>query len=390
MRTLRLLAIVEANTITGPAKNLLRFAEAVRSSELEPRISVSIATFERGAGKNLFIDTARARSIDIYPVPEGGRFDQKAFSRLSRLARDLKPDIIQSHAVKSHFATRFAGLNRIAPWIAFHHGYTWPDMRARLYNQLDRWSLRAADRIVTVSLPFRNQMIRMGVRPERITVIHNAIDAGGLGASTPESRAALRSELGLGPEKKILLIVGRLSREKDHETLLQALHYLNATSEAGGNFPAHLVIVGDGPERAAIERTAAKLHLESSISLVGQIPSADPYYGIADVCVLSSQSEGSPNALLEAMAARVPVVATSVGGIPEMVSHNESALLVRPGEPREMAQAIAALVSNRELRDRLASNAFQTVLDRYTPQKRMQQLVDVYCQILQRPADKNK
>ena len=117
----------------------------------------------------------------------------------------------------------------------------------------------------------------------------------------------------------MILIVGRLSREKDHLSLLRALSQLAVVRGGEGAAIAHLLIVGEGPERARIEAAIRHLGLSEMVTLTGQVPSAEPYYGIADLAVLSSLSEGSPNALLEAMAARVPVVATAVGGIPEIV-----------------------------------------------------------------------
>ena len=382
MKTIRLLAIIEATTITGPAKNLLQFAQCARELEAGPAVEVAIAVFRRGSQSNPFIETARRAAVPVYALPEAGRFDRTVIPALRSLVSELKPDLIQSHAVKSHFLVRTSGLRRVAPWVAFHHGYTWPDLRARVYNQLDRWSLRAANRVLTVSEPFRRELIGRGVAPERIDVVHNAIDPQwGLRDRRPEASAALRAKLGIGPEKRVVLIVGRLSSEKDHRTLLEAAHRLQ-----GSVPPPHLVIVGDGPERPKIEETIRTLGLVGSVTLAGQVPSAEPYYGIADICVLSSLSEGSPNALLEAMAAGVPVVATAVGGVPEMVSHGESALLIQPGNCQAMTGAIASLLADASLARKLADRARQLVLDRHAPEARTRRLVETYCRILREAA----
>jgi glycosyltransferase involved in cell wall biosynthesis len=369
MKSLRLLAILEADTITGPAKNLLQFAQCARG-----QVDVEIAVFRREGQSNLLIETAGRLAIPVHAVPEAGRFDLTVVRALRSLAGELKPDVVQSHAVKSHFLTRASGLHRMAPWVAFHHGYTWPDQRARTYNQLDRWSLRAADCVLTVSEPFRRELVRRGVAAERIEVVHNAIDPQwGRRDKSPEASAALRARLGIGPGKRVVLIVGRLSSEKDHGTLLEAMRRVQ-----GAVPDAHLAIVGDGPERPRIEETIRRLGLVGSVTLAGQVPSAEPYYGIADLCVLSSLSEGSPNALLEAMAAGAPVVATAVGGIPEMVTHGESAMLVKPGDCEAMTNAIAALLSDGELARRLAARAREIVLERHAPEARVRRLVEIY------------
>jgi glycosyltransferase involved in cell wall biosynthesis len=183
----------------------------------------------------------------------------------------------------------------------------------------------------------------------------------------------LRAKLGIGPGKKVVLIVGRLSSEKDHGTLLEAMRRLRGIAPE-----AHLVIAGDGPERPKIEQAIRALGLAGLVTLAGQVPSAEPYYGIADVCVLSSLSEGSPNALLEAMAAGVPVAATAVGGVPEMAAHGESALLVAPGDCEAMTNAIATLLTDEALARRLAERARSVVLERHAPEARTRRLIEIY------------
>ncbi|HEY2842203.1 MAG TPA: glycosyltransferase [Bryobacteraceae bacterium] len=218
MIRLRLLAILEAYSITGPAKNLLEFARLARAADVE----TTIATFTRGAPSNVFIDTARAAGVPVEVIPESGLYDRSVIRNLAQMAARLRPDIIQTHAVKSHFLGRCAALPSQAPWVAFHHGYTWPALRARLYNQLDRWSLRTARKVLTVSRPFRDELTARGVSPDRIEIIHNAIPPD-WGRRDPDRSAALRASMGLEADRNVILIVGRLSREKDHLTLLEAV-----------------------------------------------------------------------------------------------------------------------------------------------------------------------
>lgn len=374
MAPLRLLAIIEASTITGPAKNLLEFARRATAQD----VFTTIATFTRGPSENQFtravLDAANChKGITLETIPERGPFDTGVLRSLTELEARVQPDIIQTHAVKSHFLTRWAGLPRKAPWIAFHHGYTWPTLQARAYNQLDRWSLRGATRVLTVSLPFRDQLDAVGVPPGRIEMIHNAIPANwGIETRAPGEAARFRAAAGIGPEKKIILIVGRLSREKDHLTLLEAVDRLRA------RITPHLVIVGDGPERPRIEESIRNRGMREYVTLTGHQSSAEPWYGIADVAVLSSLSEGSPNALLEAMATQVPVVATAVGGVPEIVTHDESALLIRPGDPAEMSAALERILTEPGLADRLKKRSHELILERHEPEARTLRLVSIY------------
>ncbi len=374
MSRLRLLAIVEADSITGPVKNLLEFARLARAADVE----TTIATFTRGSANNLFIDTARESGCPVEVIHESGLYDRGVILNLRQMVDRLQPGIIQTHAVKSHFLARCASLPAKAPWVAFHHGYTWPTLRARLYNQLDRWSLRPARKVLTVSLPFRDELMARGVNPDRIEIIHNAIpqDWGGRFRQPSQARA-LRAKLGIGEDRNVILIVGRLSREKDHLTLLEAIARLPH------NLRPHLVIVGEGPERPRIEERVRNLSLVSSVTLTGQQESAEPFYGIAQVAVLSSLSEGSPNALLEAMATGVPVVATRVGGIPEIVSHRESALLLEPGDATGMKDSLAAVLQDPVLAHYLVEHAQQRIVKYHSPEARAAKLVDTYRRLLE-------
>jgi glycosyltransferase involved in cell wall biosynthesis len=373
MKTIRVLAVLEASTITGPAKNLLQFASLARADRFVPAVDVSIVTFRRHGDSDLLADICRELQIPLHVISERGRFDRTVIDSLAGLARSLAPDVIQTHAVKSHFLVRKAGLDRSFPWVAFHHGYTWQNWRVRMYNQLDRWSLRAAVRVVTVSVPFREELIRQGVPQERIRIVHNAIDPS-YGATARSSAPELRARLGLQDGEPVILSVGRMSPEKDHLGLLDAFHRIHAA----GIIDPHLVIVGEGPERPRIEHRIRALGLDSRVILTGHVSSAEPYYGIASVTVLSSRSEGSPNALLESMAALVPVVATSVGGIPEIVTNRESALLATPGDPDELARAISEVLTSPALADGLAQRARLLVEMRHSPDSRTRALCALY------------
>ena len=373
MKTIRVLAVLEASTITGPAKNLLQFASVAREERFAPAIDVSIVTFRRSGDSDLLADTCRDLQIPLHIISERGRFDRTVIDSLARLAQTLAPDVIQTHAVKAHFLFRKAGLNRSYPWVAFHHGYTWQNMAVRMYNQLDRWSLRAADQVVTVSVPFREELIRQGVPPECIRIVHNAIDPR-YGLTARSSAPELRARLGIHNGEPVILSVGRMSPEKDHLGLLDAFHRIHTA----GIIHPRLVIVGEGPERPRIEHRIRALGLASKVILAGHVSSAEQYYGIASVTVLSSRSEGSPNALLESMAASVPIVATSVGGVPEIVTHRESALLAAPGDPDELAGAISELLTNPALAASLAQRARLLVEMRHSPDSRTRALCALY------------
>jgi glycosyltransferase involved in cell wall biosynthesis len=357
----RLLAILEARSITGPAKNLLEFCRVARG-----RVETTIVTWRRPdqRGADEFLDAARASDIEVEIVEERSAFDRQAVAALRRVVERRHPDVLQTHAVKSHFLLRASGLARRKPWVAFHHGYTFQDAKMRAYNLLDRWSLRAPARIVTMSHAFAKQLIANGAPAERIVVLHNAIDAEWLGR-------AGTSRLGSG--EPVVLAVGRLSRERAFADLLEAFARVQG---------ARLVIVGDGPERTNLERQAARLGLTGRVQMTGQVRDMQPFYAAADVVAISSVTEGSPNVLLEAMAARVPVIATAVGGIPEIVRHDESALLVEPGDPAALADALVRTLADRTAAMARAERAYELICSRHSPEARAQRLVEIYTELL--------
>lgn len=373
---LRVLAVVEAATITGPAKNLIRFCQMVQSDG-EAGVAISIAAFHRrspaGPESNAFLDAVRAAGIELDVIPERGRFDSLVRPRLAEIVARRRPDIIQTHAPKSHFLVRGMGLHHGRSWIAFHHGDTAEDLKVRMYTQLDRWSLRAAHRSVTVCEPFADLLVARGVRRERIHIVPNAMAAPPLVA--PEDVSALRDRLALPPDARVILSVGRLSHEKGHADLLAALRLLRRDDP---ELELRLILVGDGIERGSLERAAAAPDLASSVIFAGHCANVWLYYSLADVFVLPSRSEGSPNALLEAMAAGVPIVACKVGGVPETVEDNNSAVLVPPAQPAAMASALARVLKDPALAARLASNAAERLVNRFSPESRYQALLRVY------------
>jgi glycosyltransferase involved in cell wall biosynthesis len=277
--------------------------------------------------------------------------------------------------VKSHFLLRLSGLWRQYPWVAFHHGYTRPNKKMELYNRLDRWSLRKAAQVVTVTAAFERELLEAKVPPRRILVLHNAISPDW--ASGISSVQVQELRLALAPKgEKLLLSVGRLSQEKAHQDLLEALRLLSASRP---DLDWRLAVVGEGPERARLEDAAAPFH--GCVTFAGQISDVRAYYAAADLFVLPSHSEGSPNVLLEAMAARLPIVATAVGGIPEIVTGDEHALLVPPRQPDALARAIERMLDSPELAARLVEAAAARIAHKYSPEARTRHLAELYARL---------
>lgn len=399
---LKLLALMEATTVTGAAKSMLDFCRSARDLQSElpglPVIETSIITFVRtghntaghqpelkepaggspSESPNEFVRAARDIGVEVELIEERFRFDPRVISDLREIIERRQPDIVLTHHVKSHFLMKCSRLWKKYTWVAFHHGYTTTDMKMRAYNYLDRWSLPTANRVITVCEAFARELSSIGVVPrKRISVQHNSITKGPTVSATQTQ--ALKAELNLGEDEYVVLAVGRLSREKAHADLVTAFaHLLRDKPEIN----ARLVIIGDGPERGPLEAAAEALGIKERIIFTGQLIDVTAYYALADVMVLPSHSEGSPYVLLEAMAAGLPVVATSVGGVPEIVKDKESALLVPARSPEQMATAIGRVLTDPQLRQTLVANASRLVATRYSPESYLSSLVGVYQDIL--------
>jgi glycosyltransferase involved in cell wall biosynthesis len=226
---------------------------------------------------------------------------------------------------------------------------------------------------------FADELASTGVSINKISVQHNSIRRQSKVNSADVT--ALRASLGIGDGEKLVLAVGRLSREKAHRDLIAAFKHLR---EANRSLQLKLVIVGDGPERSSLEAYAESLGVNEMVVFAGQVNDVQPFYNVADVFALPSHSEGSPNVLLEAMAANLPVVATAVGGVPEIVENNTSALLVPANDPRTLGAAMARLLTDGELRERLVKNAAELVDTLFTPDNYARALVGIYREAVER------
>jgi glycosyltransferase involved in cell wall biosynthesis len=370
------MAMLEAYSITGAAKAVLEFAkEAAYGHSGLPKIVLSILTFDRGQRENHLTNTIRGIGTPLDVVFERRRFDTNVISQLRVAAENRRADVIWSNSVKSHFLVRCAGLNRSRKWVAFHHGYTTTDVKMRIYNQLDWWSLQRADQVLTSSASFVEELVRKNVQPDHILVQHMPIRP--FAPVSDKQKSELRHRLGFDDRTRVLLCVGRLSHEKGHADLVRAFPKMR---ELAGDSRLRLVLVGEGPERRRIEDLCRSLNLTDVVTLTGQQDDINPYYGIADVFLLPSLSEGSPNVLLEAMAAGVPVVATAVGGVPEVATSGRDAILVKKHDGAGLASATAELLKDQRLRDYLVSCAHEIVA-RKSPEVYFRSITSVFSQV---------
>jgi len=367
----KVLALIEATRVTGVARNVLEYARLGQIGAGGVHVAMALALIRRYPGLPSRIDPLHDKAVDS-GIPcdvlvERHRYDSHILDALRRTVQVRQPSILETHHTKSHCLVALSGLWREYTWVAFHHGYTQTDVKVRAYNHVDRWSLRHAAHVVSRNQPFAETLAERGVSRARITVLHNGVREMG---AVPAAVAAARRTLGLGDNDLVVLTVGRLSREKGQAHLIRALPALRGR--------ARLVIVGDGPDRSALEDLARALGVQRSVVFAGMTANVSPFYAMANVFVLPSLSEGSPNALLEAMACGLPVVATRVGGVPEIATDGATALLVPPKDPLSLARAIDRLLDDVDLGAALGTAARRAVLSRHTPEQRAATLSGLY------------
>jgi glycosyltransferase involved in cell wall biosynthesis len=377
LHSLRLVSMVEATSVTGPLKPLLMFSRISRQPGVaSPGLTHFMLTTRRSSADShpdALSAAAIAAGLSFHTIPERHAGDWRVLRAMAREISGFAPDLIETHDSKSHFLLLLLRLFypsiRDLPWVAFHHGYTQVSRRVQLYQQLDRISLRFATKVNTVCLPFASHLESIGVARDRLQVLTNTVTER---TPPPSSEIdALRGSLMLRSDEILILSVGRLSREKGHMDLLSA-----AASLSGGLRPqVRILLAGGGPELAALQQQAAGTGI--NVTFLGHV--ADPWllYHAADFFVLSSHTEGSPLVMFEAMAAGLPILATAVGGIPEVLTNEDSALLVSPGDTAALAKGMERLAGNELLRHTLGRTARQ-VLQRYSPEAYANKLWGVY------------
>lgn len=374
---IRVLTLIENATVTGPARNVIDYGTRMAHAEGDlPGVEVTVVTYQRGPEPSALAVAAKEAGLAVATIAERRRWDTSVLSHLRQTIAAINPDILETRNVKSHFLVRLLKLQRQYPWVAWNHGYTETSRLDRMYTRLDRWSLTGAYRVVTVCQPFADKIAGFGVPRERITILHNAVKP--FPSPPAEAVRQVRGELRIG-EEAVILSVGRLSYEKGHADLIRAAAALAAMPGA----PVfRVVIVGDGPERENLTQLATQLGIADRVTLAGFQPDTSPYYGMATVVAVPSHSEGSPNVVLEAMAAGLPIAANRVGGVPEILENGVTGLMVEPRNPDAMAKALFRLLSAAELRSRLGAAAKAQAASAHTPEAYRRALVGFYQETL--------
>ena len=385
----RVLRIIARLNVGGPALHTATLCD------LDPAaFQTTIAHGSLAPGEADMSDLLRGTSAEVVFIPELGRalspfHDVVAFAKLLRLMFRVRPQIIHTHTAKAGALGRIAGAlfrlmsgQRECRLVHTFHGHVFEGYfspaKSRAVVFVERRLAALSDCILTLSEGLRADLVeRFRVAPAakvRIVPLGLHLDPF-LDAS---GGAPLRKELGIAPDTCVVTCVGRLVPIKNHRLLLKA----GALIRQKGAGAVVLLIVGGGDLRASLAQDAEELRIADAVKFLGWRRDLPAVYAASDVVVLTSVNEGTPVSLIEAMAAGLPVVATSVGGVPDVVEDGVTGTLVPSGSAEALAEAIMVLAADGNLRASFGRAGRDRAFQQYTRQRLITEVAALYDELL--------
>jgi glycosyltransferase involved in cell wall biosynthesis len=365
---MKVFGLMATTEVSGPCRGLFQLVKEAQKAEVRYVLGMFAV---RPADTTPAIEEARRRGFRVSVLAQERRYDPKLIPQAWNVVREEDATVLQSHGYKPALLAWCLKHVTGLPWVAFSHGYTSENRRMALYNRLDTWLLRRADRVVVMSHAMGQWMQEQGVAEERIQILHNAVD---IEDHRPEAEGrAFRSLYRVDTDDLLVGVIGRLSPEKGQR------EFLRAFKEVVRVVPdVKAVLVGDGQDRPLLETQVAAAGLKNRVIFAGYQRDMSDIYAALDVVVIPSLSEGLPNVLLEAMLHRKAVVATAVGGIPEVIPSVLSSLLVSPGDLGALARGMIRCLRDPALRLTYGELGGDHVRQHFSPARRAQQMVDLY------------
>lgn len=307
--------------------------------------------------------------VELGKLDRGG-FDWKIVTLLRDLLRQERIDLLHTHLYHPNMYGRLAAFREGIPVVCtVHNIYVRPKLHRRLIN---RWLAEKTARIIAVSSRVRDDILRYDrVQSSKVLVVPNGVEMARFAPSLTRQRA--RERLGITDDRYIIGTLGRLETQKGLPYLIEALRLL---SESGNR--AFLLIVGSGREEGRLREMVSRCGLEDCVQFLGMRRDVPEIHRVMDVFVLPSLWEGLPIALLEAMASGLPVVATPVGGIPEVIQNGKNGLLVPKEDPVALAEALLKIRQSPLWAEELGREGRETVRERYSHRRVAEHVMEIY------------
>jgi len=333
-----------------------------------------LGVFDNSASPNLALHEAALKSgFESHLIRCRRQFDRTVPISIRNLVQQTKADVVHTHGYKPDVYA-WLGLRRTSiPLVSTCHTWYDNDLALRAYGALDRWVLRSFERVVAVSDQVQDRLLRAGVAPQRVQLIRNGIDLRPF-ADAAENRR-LRSRRG---DVLRIGLVGRLAPEKGVD-----IFFRTAAAVLRQHPAVEFVVVGDGPDRSNLLQLLRTLQIENKASLAGQCSDMPSFYASIDILVSASRQEGLPMALLEGMASSLPVVATAVGQVSQVINNDSVGRIVPPEDSAALASAISELIGDASLRERIGNWAKARVAAEFSADKMAADYLCIYEQAIQ-------
>jgi len=361
--------------VGGPGKTIIETFRALDPDRFRCHLAVFLAAGE--TGQTPFVRAAQACGMPVHFIRGVNRYDPRLVSGLASLSRRLRADIFHAHEVKSDAIAYMASKVHGVCLVTTLHGWIGNSAKQRALIAIDRRLVRRFDAVIAVSSRIRDEAAGAGVPSDRLHLLHNAIVVERYRRTG--DTGFLRQLLGRDLPRPIVVSIGRLSPEKGHADMIEALGIVAARGRT-----LSTVLLGDGPERSRLFEMIRSLNLEGSVHLAGHVESPERVLQEADLMVLPSHTEGLPNVALEALVMEVPVLATRVGGTPEVVRDGETGSLVEPHAPAALAAALIDFASDPSRWNLMAVRGRRLVESHFDFRARTRKLESIYLNTVER------
>jgi len=365
----RVLHLVSSGGLYGAEQVILNLARSKNT------ITYIGALCDVHGGNREVIDEGEKIGVRTVVFDSSRRIDLTPVLQVKRFLKIREIDILHTHGYKSDIVGFLAASLAKVHWVATNHVWHPLSWKMRLYESLDAFVLRYARRVVAVSRAIREDLVSTNVPPAKVRVIGNGIDIERFQKS--RSSATLKAVLGIRECDSVVTIVGRLSPEKGHKIFLEA-----ARRVASDNKNVTFLIVGDGPMAQELRAEAARLDLQGRVIFTGFRKDMPEVYAITDLMVNASSIEGLPVTILEAMASRVPVIATCIGGIPDVIIDDETGMLIPSQDADALKTQMESLIDDRDKRRRLTAAAFRFVTVNHSFERMCDAYRQVYAEVM--------